>query len=441
MAISGTNLKVVIKNNGTWLLNAFKKDIVRYSNHLWQADIITPAVKDKITGNTDIDLAASNLVSRVSNAFEAFSTPNGNSKQIECMGKLLRSLESEGEIELAEGMRSELHTSCGINIPSTYGNPSSDQARQSPHYPHSEPVDMMYYSNEEYAYEESVFDMDSGVVEPAHRFVVMPPVRKSSPYGQRRNMVFPSDQSNPHQYDRNSDPAPYPPRRNSAMYSSGKGRRATLPKFLPPTTSQYPKLFPGSGSPMYSVLESDYDGSQQNRLSETSSHQELQNNSIRIRKNEEELKELKIKLEDRDKEIETLHQEHKDQLQRQLEKDNHEKLMQKLEMQQQLEKDNHEKILQKLSEIELKLSRGNEKVYVKMDEELNVFKKTMFARQRSNEGSVLNEMKSFQEIMLSKWKAQDSRFNARFKAEQLVCSVCVVLLIVLFAIIVKLLWK
>ncbi len=376
MANLKLDLKVVVKHHGTSLLEAFKKNIVGYSNCVWGAEIISDAVKNRIlSSNTEVAQQASDLLSNVSTAFASASDIQ---IQTEYMNILFRFLESEGENKIVKSMRDELHTSFHIDIPSFYGNPSSDQARQ---YPHS---DTMLDAENYLSKSEIAFNMDSNVPEPHKLVGIPPPTGAAQRYGQsRQSMVLPGDQSNGHRFEQSDPTTSY------RKFSQRNPRRATVPTVVGLYQAPHTHTRPHAANSSPSMSSFDGDG-HPDQLSESSSHYEEQKylcNIILIKKFDEENRELKKMLEDKNKEIMTLKDEH---------------LTRVHQLNEQIENlrcDVKEKgnMLQKVSNMELKLLNQNEKsesLHTKTAEELNSFKKeyqAMLDRQQANDGRELKK--------------------------------------------------
>ena len=371
------NLKVVVKHHSTSLLEAFKKNIVGYSNCVWGVDIISDAVKNRIlSSNIDVAQQASDLLSNVSTAFASASDVP---IQTDYMKELFRFLESEGENKIVKSMREELHISFHIDIPSFYGTPSDQGSR---HYPHFDPMfdDENYLSQSEIAY-----NIDSDVPEP-HKLVGIPPPTGAAQYGrQSQSMVLPGDQSNGRHFEQ-SDPIIS----NRKFNQRNRGqRRVTEPAVVglyraPLRTHTRPHA--SNSSPSVSF---DGDG-HHDQLSESSSHYEEQKylcNIVLIKKYDEENRELKKTLEDKNKEILALKNEHMTRVH---------------ELNEQIKNlrcDVRDKgdMLQKVSDMELKLLNQDEKsesLHTKIAEELNSFKKeyqAMLDRQQTNDGRELKK--------------------------------------------------
>ena len=135
------NLKVVIQHHSTQLVETFKRDLVGFSNGLWQCGIVTETVKDSTldTSKGDEYLRASNLVSCVSKTI----SPLDEMKQIDHMKQLLKILEREAEGGLADCMRKEIKRISGVLIPPTFTNPTVEDSMN--RYNQSEPANMQYY--------------------------------------------------------------------------------------------------------------------------------------------------------------------------------------------------------------------------------------------------------------------------------------------------------
>ncbi len=377
MANLKLDLKVVVKHHGTSLLEAFKKNIVGYSNCVWGAEIISDAVKNRIlSSNTEVAQQASDLLSNVSTAFACASDIQ---IQTEYIKELFKFLESEGENQIVKSMRCELLTSFGIDIPSFYGNPSSDQGSRL--YPHSDPMldAESYFSQSEIAN-----NIDSNVPEPHKLVGIPPPTGAAQRYGQSQsNMVLPGDQSNGHRFEQSDPTISY---QKSIQRYRGP-RRATVPTVVQAPPRIHTRPHAANSSPSMSSFDGD---GHPDQLSETSSHYEKQQilcNIALIKKYDEENRELKKMLEDKNKEIMTLKEEHLT------------RVHQLNEQIENLQCDVREKgnMLQKVSNMELKLLNQNEKsesLHTKIAEELNSFKKeyqAMLDRQQTNDGRELKK--------------------------------------------------
>ena len=141
------NLKEVIQHNSVQLIESFRNNLVRYSNTLWQYEIVTDAVKNKVldVNSADEDLRANILVKNVYKKFDALA--KDMPKQKKCMKTLVRMLEGGEETELVDKIKIELRESFGFKIKPA--NPSSE---------------ITYDETEEYGYQPS-----SSIPETPHR--------------------------------------------------------------------------------------------------------------------------------------------------------------------------------------------------------------------------------------------------------------------------------
>lgn len=221
-----TNLKVVIKHHSVGLLTVFKKNLVGYSNTLWQEDIITEATKEIVLDpSREAVNRASELVSDISRTFGATIDLT---KQTLLMKNLVKVLEREGEVELVSRMREELLSSFNISFQLFYGPISDvDANHQLNPIAYSEPADA-YYGPEADSYfytstveSDTMFEMES--FDDKQRFVGLPN-RPSGGSHMYKQMVLPQMHSNSH-YVKNSDPV---------IGTHSRHRRTTHPSVKPP---------------------------------------------------------------------------------------------------------------------------------------------------------------------------------------------------------------